>query len=280
MLGPRLAELATAAGEDRLLAVAQPILIQLRDLTGESAQLYRRQGDSRICVAAAERATGLRDTVPVGVRAAHDRRLGRPGPARLGGAGPDAPGPAGGPVHRHLPGPGPAPRLGRQRRRARGRGGVGVRAGPRPGRQDHRRRLGLRAHRAPDPLPRPAARRRRGRRRARRSAPPSGGARYRPAPPGPRPWYRPDVSARISARLTATWGPRCTVRRASDASAGSYPRRGPAAWRAFRPCAHCCCAYHVRTSCQWRDVRPCTISSPDCDAAFQVTPPGNMRSRP
>jgi DNA-binding IclR family transcriptional regulator len=41
-------------------------LIQLRDLTGESAQLYRRQGDSRICVAAAERATGLRDTVPVG----------------------------------------------------------------------------------------------------------------------------------------------------------------------------------------------------------------------
>jgi DNA-binding IclR family transcriptional regulator len=66
VLGPRLAELATAAGEDRLLAIAQPILIQLRDLTGESAQLYRRQGDSRICVAAAERATGLRDTVPVG----------------------------------------------------------------------------------------------------------------------------------------------------------------------------------------------------------------------
>ena len=54
VLGPRLAELATAAGEDRLLAIAQPILIQLRDLTGESAQLYRRQGDSRICVAAAE----------------------------------------------------------------------------------------------------------------------------------------------------------------------------------------------------------------------------------
>jgi DNA-binding IclR family transcriptional regulator len=66
VLGPRIAELATAAGEDRLLAVAQPILTQLRDLTGESAQLYRRQGDSRICVAAAERATGLRDTVPVG----------------------------------------------------------------------------------------------------------------------------------------------------------------------------------------------------------------------
>jgi len=66
VLGPRIAEFATAAGEDRLLAIAQPILVQLRDLTGESAQLYRRQGNSRICVAAAERATGLRDTVPVG----------------------------------------------------------------------------------------------------------------------------------------------------------------------------------------------------------------------
>ncbi|MBO0775660.1 MAG: IclR family transcriptional regulator [Actinobacteria bacterium] len=66
VLGPRITELATAAGEDRLLAVAQPVLAALRDQTGESAQLYRRQGDSRICVAAAERATGLRDTVPVG----------------------------------------------------------------------------------------------------------------------------------------------------------------------------------------------------------------------
>src|ERR1043166_2721027 len=66
ILGARLAELAAAAGEDRLLAVAQPILTQLRDLTGESAQLYRRQGDARVCVAAAERMSGLRDTVPVG----------------------------------------------------------------------------------------------------------------------------------------------------------------------------------------------------------------------
>lgn len=66
VLGPRIGELATAAGEDRLLAVSQPVLAQLRDHTGESAQLYRRQGDFRICVAAAERAAGLRDTVPVG----------------------------------------------------------------------------------------------------------------------------------------------------------------------------------------------------------------------
>jgi DNA-binding IclR family transcriptional regulator len=66
VLGPRLAELATVAGEDRVLAVTQPVLIQLRDRTGESAQLYRRQGDTRVCVAAAERMSGLRDTVPVG----------------------------------------------------------------------------------------------------------------------------------------------------------------------------------------------------------------------
>ncbi len=66
VLGPRIAELAAAAGEDRLLSVAQPILGYLRDVTGESAQLYRRQADARICVAVAERASGLRDTVPVG----------------------------------------------------------------------------------------------------------------------------------------------------------------------------------------------------------------------
>jgi DNA-binding IclR family transcriptional regulator len=71
VLGPRVAELASAAGEDRLLAVSQPVLTQLRDITGESAQLYRLAGggkgaDVRVCVAAAERSSGLRDTVPVG----------------------------------------------------------------------------------------------------------------------------------------------------------------------------------------------------------------------
>lgn len=66
ILGPRITELASAAGEDKLLSIANPILIALRDATKESAQLYRRQGEQRICVAAAERMTGLRDTVPVG----------------------------------------------------------------------------------------------------------------------------------------------------------------------------------------------------------------------
>ncbi|MDO5081248.1 IclR family transcriptional regulator [Buchananella hordeovulneris] len=66
VLGPRITELAAAAGEDRLLACAGPVLAMLRDHTDESAQLYRRQGDHRICVATAERPAGLRDSVPVG----------------------------------------------------------------------------------------------------------------------------------------------------------------------------------------------------------------------
>ena len=66
ILGPRLAELASAAGEDRLLAAAATVLVALRDHTGESAQLYRRQGEQRICVAAAEKQMGLRDSIPVG----------------------------------------------------------------------------------------------------------------------------------------------------------------------------------------------------------------------
>jgi DNA-binding IclR family transcriptional regulator len=63
--GPRLAELASAA-PDVLLTAAEPMLAALRDSTGESAQLFLRRADDRVCVAAAERARGLRDTVPVG----------------------------------------------------------------------------------------------------------------------------------------------------------------------------------------------------------------------
>ncbi|MDD7384005.1 MAG: IclR family transcriptional regulator [Actinomycetaceae bacterium] len=66
VLGPRLTELAASAGEDRLLALASPVLTALRDHTGESAQLFRRQGEACICVASAERSSGLRDSIPVG----------------------------------------------------------------------------------------------------------------------------------------------------------------------------------------------------------------------
>jgi DNA-binding IclR family transcriptional regulator len=72
-LGARPGELAAAAGEDRLLAVAAPALITLRDATSESAQLYRRQGDQRVCVASAERMSGLRESAPVGTVLGHVR---------------------------------------------------------------------------------------------------------------------------------------------------------------------------------------------------------------
>ncbi len=61
LLGPRLAPVG-----DALVAAAGPVLAQLRDTTGESAQLYVVRGSGRVCVAAADRASGLRDTVPVG----------------------------------------------------------------------------------------------------------------------------------------------------------------------------------------------------------------------
>lgn len=63
--GPFLGELASSA-PDVLLSAAEPMLAALRDATGESAQLFLRRADERVCVAAAERARGLRDTVPVG----------------------------------------------------------------------------------------------------------------------------------------------------------------------------------------------------------------------
>ena len=59
-LGPRL------TGLD-LPALARPALETLRDRTGESAQLYVRRGDRRLCVASLESPHGLRTIVPVGV---------------------------------------------------------------------------------------------------------------------------------------------------------------------------------------------------------------------
>jgi DNA-binding IclR family transcriptional regulator len=49
-----------------IAAAADPVLAGLVDATGESAQLYVREGDRRVCVAARERPSGLRDTVPLG----------------------------------------------------------------------------------------------------------------------------------------------------------------------------------------------------------------------
>jgi DNA-binding IclR family transcriptional regulator len=65
-VGPRFLELAAAGRTDPLERAAGPVLERLCETTRESAQLYRRVGKLRRCVAAAERASGLRDTVPVG----------------------------------------------------------------------------------------------------------------------------------------------------------------------------------------------------------------------
>ena len=66
VVGAGLLAIAGGADGDELLSLANPVLERLRDATGESAQLYRRRRDVRVCVAAAERESGLRDTVPVG----------------------------------------------------------------------------------------------------------------------------------------------------------------------------------------------------------------------
>lgn len=65
--GAALAELAGSA-TDPLLEAASAVLPRLRDVTGESVQLYRRDGVERVCVSSAEPPSGLRDTVPVGTR--------------------------------------------------------------------------------------------------------------------------------------------------------------------------------------------------------------------
>jgi DNA-binding IclR family transcriptional regulator len=65
--GLGLLALGRAAAESLPLAeVAQPVLDGLRDATGESAQLFVRDGDRRVCVASAESPHGLRTIVAVG----------------------------------------------------------------------------------------------------------------------------------------------------------------------------------------------------------------------
>jgi DNA-binding IclR family transcriptional regulator len=64
--GPALAELNRSSTDLGELAARH--LVALRDVSGESAQFYVRDGAQRVCVAAAERTSGLRDTVPVGAR--------------------------------------------------------------------------------------------------------------------------------------------------------------------------------------------------------------------
>jgi DNA-binding IclR family transcriptional regulator len=67
-LGPRLLRLASEAMRELPLGdVAHPVLERLAGDTGESAQLYVRSGDARVCIDAVESAHELRTIVPVGV---------------------------------------------------------------------------------------------------------------------------------------------------------------------------------------------------------------------
>jgi DNA-binding IclR family transcriptional regulator len=66
-LGPRLLRLANQAMRELPLRdVAHPVLERLARSTGESAQLYVRSGDARVCIDAVESAHELRTIVTVG----------------------------------------------------------------------------------------------------------------------------------------------------------------------------------------------------------------------
>jgi DNA-binding IclR family transcriptional regulator len=66
-LGPRLLRMATEAQRELPLRdLAHPVLERLARVTGESAQLYVRSGDARVCIDAVESRQELRTIVPVG----------------------------------------------------------------------------------------------------------------------------------------------------------------------------------------------------------------------
>ena len=128
ILGPRLAELAAAAGEDRLLATAGPVLTHLRDVTGRERPALPppgRHADLRGRGGAAVRTAGHR---PGRLHAPHEGGLGGPDPDGLGGAGAAAPRPPGRPLHGHRAVRRTAPRLGPVDRRAGAGRGLGLRA--------------------------------------------------------------------------------------------------------------------------------------------------------
>ncbi len=89
-LGLRLAALGQAAARAvPLAAVARPALEELRRATGESVQLYVREGDRRVCVAALESPHGLRTIVALGAalpleKGSAGRVLGGAAPSRSG----------------------------------------------------------------------------------------------------------------------------------------------------------------------------------------------------
>ena len=76
VLGPSLSRLASRAGGAAGRSVVEastPALVELRDRTGESVQLYVRSGDSRVCVLSLESPHSLRTIVELGAMLPMDR---------------------------------------------------------------------------------------------------------------------------------------------------------------------------------------------------------------
>lgn len=61
-----LAWAASLQTPSALVEIVRPVMLEIRSRTGESVQLYVREGDARVCVASVEPAAGLRVTVPTG----------------------------------------------------------------------------------------------------------------------------------------------------------------------------------------------------------------------
>ena len=65
-IGFRAVSLAQAVGEMSMAEKALPALTELRDSTGEGAQLFVVEGNTRVCLASLESPHGLRTIVPTG----------------------------------------------------------------------------------------------------------------------------------------------------------------------------------------------------------------------
>ena len=150
--GPYLAVLAAGA-PDPLVTASADVLPRLRDRTGESVQVYRPDGLSRICIAVAEPVAGLRDTVPLGARL--PMNAGSGAKVLVAWADPSTQRAllARRHVHRAHTRRGPPARLGPVGGGTGGRGGLGLRAGARPARIGDRRGVGVRAGGADRPAP-------------------------------------------------------------------------------------------------------------------------------
>ena len=88
VLGLGLIALGRAASDAFPLAeLARPVLVELRDRTGEGVQLFVREGGGRRCLASLQSAHGLRWIVPEG--AVLPLRVGSAGRVLAGETGPD-----------------------------------------------------------------------------------------------------------------------------------------------------------------------------------------------